>query len=357
MTARETKAHTDLPAAKPIASGGTWPDGDPQAAEIAARHRKQAEAFGTALEPVDRALAKPAPQAVNGGDIGATVARPAVGTTHPFAVAEADMRSHDAARWHLTSSSQMTPCRLRADVLEYLSSGAWLRSRWERDAARKWTRLPDDQPNGKPSCNCDDLIAARETIARLTKERDELRQCVNEHDEHTDGLVAEIDSLAKSLGIAHMKNDDLRAQLAAVTSERDEWRDRTIANRSADVDDLRAQLEDADAARETIARLTQERDALKVGVEVATQAINDLTVERDDYRDAAQAEAHGLDRFKAERDALTARLQSEHETRWWATYNAALTGSVVRERWNPEDHANSATNHAKEAHGPRKEKP
>ena len=53
-----------------------------------------------------------------------------------------------------------------------------------------------------------------------------------------------------------------------------------------------------------------------------------------------------LARVTAERDAL-------HDTRWLDTYNAALTGLIVREKWNPEDYANMATKHADAAHGKR----
>ena len=82
--------------------------------------------------------------------------RPAVGTTHPVAVADADQRAHPEARW--------------VGVGGYIGM---------------FTRLPNRAPEAvnvsrltptviSPACNCDELIAARETLARLTSERDAL---------------------------------------------------------------------------------------------------------------------------------------------------------------------------------------
>jgi hypothetical protein len=118
--------------------------------------------------------------------------RPAVGTTHPVAVADADQRAHPEARW--------------VGVGGYIGM---------------FTRLPDDQPQAvnvsrltptviSPSCNCDELIAARETIARLTVEIDK-----------REAARAEADKIACKV---FAMDSSLRLELATVTQERDALR-------------------------------------------------------------------------------------------------------------------------------------
>ena len=178
------------------------------------------ESVTGAIQFIDRALAKPAPlddveteflhgmeKAASaevqrhldaGRSVVGTVARPAVGTTHPFAVAAADGAAHPEANW--------------------VAVGGRI---------GMFTRLPDDQPIealrvGYPSasdcehgyrrgkCDLCELIAARETIARLAVEIDK-----------REAARAEADRIACKV---FAEQGELRAQLATVTKERDELR-------------------------------------------------------------------------------------------------------------------------------------
>ena len=191
--------------------------------------------------------------------------RPAVGTTHPFAVAAADGAAHPEANW--------------------VAVGGRI---------GMFTRLPDDQPIealrvGYPSasdcehgyrrgkCDLCELIAARETIARLAVEIDK-----------REAARAEVDRFAEQ--------GELRAQLATVTLERDEWKreaaDYGLARDK--YDEARAEIvrltseRDANPGepvtsctswaelRAQLATVTKERDALRTSLDLAAQAVNNL---------------------------------------------------------------------------------
>jgi hypothetical protein len=286
------------------------------------------ESVTGAIQFIDRALAKPAPlddveteflhgmeKAASaevqrhldaGRSVVGTVARPAVGTTHPFAVAEADALAH-GSRWDRKGVWTWTARRGEFGWQPNFPRGSG--HAWERGqlpATETLTRLPDDQPDGVPEdCNCEQARELREEL------------------EHVRGLL-----------------DDVRANRVEDRKTRDALRNQ-ISGGNDDIDKLR---DDCDAARETIARLTKERDE----------------------REAARAEADRIAckvfaehaALTAERVALRAQVETEHERRWWETYNAALTGVLAYSGNEPpltkSPHKESAL-HADAAHGPRGE--
>jgi len=107
------------------------------------------------------------------------------------------------------------------------------------------------------------------------------------------------------------------------------------------------------AARQRVRRATEaDRAPEAVNVSRLTPTVISPACNCDELIAARET----LARLTSERDALTARLQSEHETRWWATYNAALTGVLAYSGNEPpltkSPHKESAL-HADAAHGPR----
>ena len=245
-----------------------------------------------------------------------------------------------------------------------------------------------------------ELSEERETIARLTKER------------HTfvEVLFDEMEKLEKRID----ECDSLRAQLADVMQERDEARKQlgealiNSEERLAHANQLQADIEEEQRGRlllrerhgarddETfgmfIERAIKERPAVGtthpvavadadqrahpearwVGVggyigmftrlpNRAPEAVNvsrltPTVISPACNCDELIAARETLARLTSERDALTARLQSEHETRWWATYNAALTGVLAHSGNAPPltgSPHKEATHYADTAHGPR----
>jgi hypothetical protein len=385
MTARETKAHADMKAAKPIASGGDWPDGDPQAAEIAARHRQQAEAFGTALEPVkpqtpreaieaylatlpleqrvrvtladepdggvriaidgghkymmwhtrststddeacafiDRALAKPAPQVtrapeaieaerlIGGDDVERLYRQYAPEAIEGHRLTVIDER--DAARAECDELRAQLKWRVKTiankqadvDILAAQLATVML----ERDRLLSLTIPEKDRTFALVAVELDE---ARETIARLTSDCESLRDYADRCS-FASGVYYEcdapargpIDDVERAIRDTARECDDLRSQLATVTQERDELCEQLgeaviqSEERLAHAHQLQADIEEEQRGRlllrerfgarshETFGMfieraikerdtVTQERDALAVGVEVATQALKDL---------------------------------------------------------------------------------
>jgi len=211
---------------------------------------------------------------LTGRSVVGTVARPAVGTTHPFAVAEADALAH-GSRWDRKGVWTWTARRGEFGWQPNFPRGSG--HAWERGqlpATEMLTRLPDDQPDGVPEdCNCEQARELREEL------------------EHVRGLL-----------------DDVRANRVEDRKTRDALRNQ-ISGGNDDIDKLR---DDCDAARETIATLHSVCETYEADIRSLHSQLATVTQERDE-REAARAEADRIAcKVFAEQGELRAQLAIEH---------------------------------------------
>jgi len=188
--------------------------------------------FG-ACNLIDRALAKPAPQE-----------RPAVGTTHPFAVAEADQRAHPEANW--------------------VGVGGRI---------SMFTRLPDDQPDGVPEdCNCEQARELREELEHVRGLLDDVRANRVEDRKTRDALRNQISGGNDDIDKLRDDCDAARETIARLTNERHVFVEVLLD----ETEKLEKRIDECDSLRAQLADAVQERDELRTILALAAQAVNNL---------------------------------------------------------------------------------
>jgi len=228
-----------------------------------------------------------------GRSVVGTDTRPAVGSVHPFAVAEADRATHPKARWELSKSTAVrcwtrlpddqpsatvtrapeAKAQTRTEVIRAWCADKpvtlevnllWIDAMIDGRSVECWR--PDCDSDGKhtninsageiidriaqalafrvvthapeaieaekldgnrsdktnvlrsESCNCDDLIEARETIARLTSERHAFAEALLDETEKLEKRIDECDSLRAQLADVMQERDEARKQLGEALS-------------------------------------------------------------------------------------------------------------------------------------------